>query len=90
MNNCALIKAAARKPEHTDHTEYTDHTEFMIPCPTHLSEKRSKKCFDFVVREKMCIFVGDEDGVFDRIYGLREDDARGAAGAVAWVAVCRP
>ena len=47
-------------------------------------------CFDFVVREKMCIFVGDENGVFDRIYGVREDDARGAAGAVAWVAVCRP
>ena len=47
-------------------------------------------CFDFVVREKMCNFVGDEDGVFDRIYGLREDDAWRAAGAVAWVAVCRP
>lgn len=38
----------------------------------------------------MCNFVGDESGVFDRIYGLREDDAWGAVGAVAWVAVCRP
>ena len=45
-------------------------------------------CFDFVVKEKMCIFVGDEDGVFDRIYGVREDDAWGTAGAVARVAVC--
>ena len=47
----------------------------------------AKICFDFVVREKMCIFVGDEGCVFDRIYGVRKDDAWGTAGAVAWVAV---